>query len=1194
MKRGYTTMNKIARKTIGTRVALAVSVALLLPAALPVRAGTVYRPGLWQAPLSGDANWKADILSAAGVERAPGTMMAEITKAAGTNNPITRTTFNWGDYQTWGYAGQMYMRGGVTYHFYKFVDDSGNYVVDGETILKNHTSHDKFAHCQYIPQTTGWKGVDLRFGNGSGGAGRSGLFGAGWNTNGVSANQIAGWEHIADPGDCTLLRVATGESFSGAALRNMWIDSSGLTLVLSCTNLPAGATLYALTDTADRGTDLMSDWANAVNLGSVPSGNGENTYLFANAVPSGIMRLVVVSPGLSSDSFVEWLAPVDLSSVAMDGALTVGATVTAQYDAIDVSVFVPSLGPVTSVELQVDLSQDPDFAAVLKTKSLGTATSTWYTKSVLFDRLTPDAPYYVRVTATPNVGDPIVKVYPTATLNPGPVFTARVNTDHLAPEISLSFTDVGWGDSITRITVQASASGNFTRPDASTTLDVNLTAMPTNVADIVLVGLPRSSPLQYQVTAWNSKGHKNTVDLSVVSSVGGDNVWSGRSRNIADENAYVFAGGLPAFDKTLFFTSPAGLSPIIDQDTVMPLLRFTNGKDESVETDNRNGYHSCGYDLAGTGLLTFYAEKPILQGSKGTNVVRNPILFHRSNNQTVNLFASGGRFDLTGKLELPSGITNTTMSVSGNGNGEIHFGGPSPDFMGTLSLNGNSTLSLDNPNAMTNVSRIYFGSWWGSYSYLKNNTGVPMTFPRCETMNNETGYDNTRINYTGAPFIFPVGTLVWGPRDWGGSTIGADLVVQNVQVTKHGSNTEAGLEKNGNGTLIVMGTTSWSSHDCKHYIRLRNGCFWAQTPAGLPPSGEFFVPDGSDHQSTLGLGGDYSPMLDGSSIPRVFQSSTKARWGFTGFGGDRTVRWNADPTLNLTNTASGEVKIKLSNAVAVTSIGTAYTNYYAYPACFMFGNRSEFADGTILFLNPIRYELGQNWDTSTFFESTNHVVAARMRGSLKLGNRDKTWNFSGRNFGGYLALEAENADFTGKVNVTEKGNLLVNSNLVARAVTVQTGSGLGGAGSLQTADGTTVKSGGALFGGEWNRDGTLTIGGKVTLEGGSALRAQIGASNDRVGYVKLAPGSTLKLGSPVYVDIDTDPRVSPIHGAPRKVLDWSEASFDSGHAPTIADFTARPGKNSDIRRMFLFVRDDALYVNYLSGRTPPATVLLLR
>ena len=1172
------------------------SLLALASLASPARAGTVYRPGLWQASFSGSANWTGDILAASNRERAPGTMMAEITSS--TNNPITGTTCSWGDNKTWGYAGQMYMRAGVTYHFYKFVDDNGNYVVDGTTILNNHGTYNAFAHCAYTPETTGWKDVDLRFGNGSGGAGRSGLFGAGWNTNNVTANQTAGWEHIADPGDCTLLRVPTGESFSSADFTNMLINTAGLTLLLSHENLPAGARLYALMDSVDRGTDLVGDWSVVKEIGPVPSGTGEEYYLVPDAAASGFMRLVLASPGLTGNSFVEWLPPVDLSSVATDGALTFGANFEPHYDSIDALVFVASLGPASSVSIKVELSGTADFSGEgTKTVSLPAATEPWYTGRARFGSLAPNSPFWVRVTATPDVGSPVVKTYETSTDDPRPVFTANVDATHLSPDILLSFTDPGFGSSIRQIRVVLSSTGDFQHYDMSRTFSVNLSTIPTNVDDIVLVGIPRTSPMQYRFIAVNDRNYERNVDLTVETAVGDDNVWSGLSEDVTDWQSYVFSGGLPSADHTLFFTSPAGLSPIIDENKTMPSLRFTSASSDSgADTSYLKGYHSCGYDLAGSGVLTFTAEKPIWHGTKGTNVVRNPILFSRNNSQTVYVYAPGGRLDLTGKLMLPNNVSNTTMRVNGEG-GEVHFGGPSPDFMGRLFLESTCTISLDSPFAMTNVSRIFFGGGWGSHTYLRNNTGAPMVFPRCETMDDNRGdWSSTRVHYTGAPFIFPVGTLIWAPRSVGDSSIDADLFVKNLIVASgnQGGN-DAVLDKLGHGTLAVANTTEWVANNHKHYIRLRNGCFWPQTSAGLPPEGDFFAPEGANsNMGTLGLSGDYDPMLDGSSTPRVFQGSTRTRWGFTGFGGDRVVCWNADPTFNLTNTTSDNVSIRLSNAAAVNSIGTAYTNYYAYPARFMFGNRSEFADGTVIFRNPIRYELGQNWDTATYFESSNHVVAARMRGSLKLGHRDRTWDFSGRSFGGYLALEAENADFTGKVNVTEKGNLLVNSNLVARSATVQTGSGLGGTGHLETADGTTVKNGGALFGGEWNKGGFLTLGGKVTFENGSALRAEVAASNDRVGYVKLAPGSVLKLGTPVYVDVATDPRVTPVRGTAIKVLDWSEATFDSGRAPTRADFTARPESNSDIRNLYLFVRDDCLYVTYVSVRTPPATLLMLR
>ena len=860
------------------------------------------------------------------------------------------------------------------------------------------------------------------------------------------------------------------------------------------------------------------------------------------------------------------------------------------YTNATVRVSVHSRGTgATSADVTVEIAESNNFATPLWTTRY-TVDADDDVRAFTLSCLTFGEVYYARAVISNDL-DAVLTTVPAmiTTPEPGPVFSASVNTDHLAPDITLLFANSGYGSAVTQIVVDVSSTGDFKNPDLTKTLSVNLDAMPTIVNDIALVGLPTSSPLYYQFTAMNSDGHVTIIDAEAANPVGdGNNVWSGLSEDVDDPNAYVFEGGLPASDKTLYFTTPAGLSPVINRNVTMPSLRFTNGKTETVDTSYQNGYHSCGYDFSGSGILSFTAEKPILQASKGTNVVRNPLVFNRSNSQTVYVTGLGGRLDLTGELMLPDNVSNTTMRVNGEG-GEVHFGGPSADFMGRLFLESSFTLSLDHPNAMTNVNRIYFEGGWGSFTYLKNNTGAPMTFPRCTMVDNTTGWSNTRACYDGAPFLFPAATARHYDRG-GNGTREADVFVKNLVVLNAGT----WFNKYGNGTFSVAEETTWESIDAKHGIALYRGCFYPQTAAGLPPSGEFYLPNDHAWRSTLGLSGDFNPMLDGSSTPRFFQSSNLACWGFTGFGGERAVCWNEDSTLNLTNTTSGTVSIPLGDAAHTNVAGKAYSDYYAYPPYFMFGNRSEFADGTILFMNPIRYELGQNWDATTRFESTNHVVAARLRGSLKLGTSGKTWNFSGNSFGGYLALEAENTDFTGKVNIQDKGNLLVNSNLVARSVTVQSGAGLGGVGAISTEDGTTVKSGGSLFGGEWNKGGALTIGGKVTLEGGSSLRIEAGASDDSRGCVKLAAGSTLKFTGSVYVDIDTDPRVSPMRGAACKVLDWSEASFDSGAAPTSVNFVARPERNSDLKRMNVFVREDGLYVGYTTVRCPLQLIIIVR
>lgn len=166
--------------------------------------------------------------------------------------------------------------------------------------------------------------------------------------------------------------------------------------------------------------------------------------------------------------------------------------------------------------------------------------------------------------------------------------------------------------------------------------------------------------------------------------------------------------------------------------------------------------------------------------------------------------------------------------------------------------------------------------------------------------------------------------------------------------------------------------------------------------------------------------------------------------------------------------------------------------------------------------------------------------------------------------------------------------------MVARSLTVQSGSGLGGTGALSTESGTTIKSGGALFGGEWNKGGTLLLDGNVTLESGSALRVEVGESMERVGCVELSQDSVLKLTAPIYIDVDTDPRISPIRGSSQKILDWSATTFNSGAAPKLDDFVVRPESNPDISQIFISVREDGLYVGYVSKRSPDVLLILVK
>ena len=86
----------------------------------------------------------------------------------------------------------------------------------------------------------------------------------------------------------------------------------------------------------------------------------------------------------------------------------------------------------------------------------------------------------------------------------------------------------------------------------------------------------------------------------------------------------------------------------------------------------------------------------------------------------------------------------------------------------------------------------------------------------------------------------------------------------------------------------------------------------------------------------------------------------------------------------------------------------------------------------------------------------------------------------------------------------------------------------------------------------------------------------------------------LKLSGPVYVDVDTDPSISPIRGSEIKLLDWSEATFDSGAAPTVDNFVPRAESNPDIHNIYLSTKEDGLYMGYVTGRVPTGLIITIR
>ena len=139
--------------------------ALLSTAALAAHA-TVYRAGLQGGFINSYDSGKYNTVSIPDIG-VFGSVEAGSVKANSNSNKTYPPI--WADNRTWCYHGQMYFDGG-TYYFAESSDDVVWMAVDGTQILKDGTWNNVGVSSAVTP-TAGWHQVEIRFGNGTGGAG---------------------------------------------------------------------------------------------------------------------------------------------------------------------------------------------------------------------------------------------------------------------------------------------------------------------------------------------------------------------------------------------------------------------------------------------------------------------------------------------------------------------------------------------------------------------------------------------------------------------------------------------------------------------------------------------------------------------------------------------------------------------------------------------------------------------------------------------------------------------------------------------------------------------------------------------------------------------------------------------------------------------------------------------------------------
>ena len=271
-----------------------------------------------------------------------------------TQNPIT----GWGDNYTWVYSGQFYDADGY-FSFLENVDDNTSIIIDGakrledggsdlastamisgqrdNAIYTNQNTYGGTLDFGMGPNNDGWHTIEIRFNNGTGGAGPWGVangmsnnFGFGLNQDGTRALDGALYTRPIDPGDASLFRVPI------AATGNIQIDA-GASLTAGSFNTIDTITLNDGTagapttlGLASHATPTNSSATNLVLAGTNPRGTldfGDNNLVTINnlnVAAGGI--LTKVANGILDVAGTETMGAGSLISIDGGGIYFGGTT----------------------------------------------------------------------------------------------------------------------------------------------------------------------------------------------------------------------------------------------------------------------------------------------------------------------------------------------------------------------------------------------------------------------------------------------------------------------------------------------------------------------------------------------------------------------------------------------------------------------------------------------------------------------------------------------------------------------------------------------------------------------------------------------------------------------------------------------------------------------------------------------------